>query len=76
MEQEGGAADAERGLQRTCWSDFLTQPRMATREDMDYLIDKLDRVRDDMAERPRGSKPCFRPARLDLAANFATLGSC
>ena len=24
---------------------FLTQPKSAAREDMDYLIDKLDRVR-------------------------------
>jgi hypothetical protein len=23
---------------------FLTQPKSATREDMDYLLDKLDRV--------------------------------
>ncbi len=44
LEQEGGAFDAvqfqERMLQR-----FLTQPSTATREDMDYLVDKLDRVR-------------------------------
>ena len=44
IELEGGVLDAaafqERMLQR-----FLTQPKTATREDMDYLIDKLDRVR-------------------------------
>ena len=44
LEQEGGGFDAaqfqERMLQR-----FLTQPSTATREDMDYLVDKLDRVR-------------------------------
>ncbi len=44
LEQEGGAFNAaqfqERMLQR-----FLTQPSTATREDMDYLVDKLDRVR-------------------------------
>ncbi len=44
IEQEGAPLDApafqERMLQR-----FLTQPKTATREDMDYLIDKLDRVR-------------------------------
>jgi uncharacterized protein (DUF2336 family) len=44
MEADGGAPDAEvfqeRMLQR-----FLTQPKTATREDMDYLLDKLDRVR-------------------------------
>jgi hypothetical protein len=27
---------------------FLTQPSTATREDMDYLVDKLDRVRRDV----------------------------
>jgi uncharacterized protein (DUF2336 family) len=47
LEQEGGAFDApqfqERMLQR-----FLTQPSTATREDMDYLVDKLDRVRRDV----------------------------
>ena len=50
MEQEGGATDAEH-FQKRMLERFLTQPRMATREDMDYLLDKLDRVRDDMAER-------------------------
>jgi uncharacterized protein (DUF2336 family) len=44
LEAENRAFDAaqfqERMLQR-----FLTQPKSATREDMDYLVDKLDRVR-------------------------------
>jgi uncharacterized protein (DUF2336 family) len=44
VEHEGVLADPgafqERLLQR-----FLTQPRTATREDMDYLLEKLDRVR-------------------------------
>ena len=30
---------------------FLTQPKTATREDMDYLLDKLDRVRGEATER-------------------------
>ena len=33
---------------------FLTQPQPATREDMDYLIDKLDRVRGEIRERMVG----------------------
>ena len=33
---------------------FLTQPQPATREDMDYLIDKLDRVRTEVRERELG----------------------
>jgi uncharacterized protein (DUF2336 family) len=44
LDEEGGAFDAaqfqERMLQR-----FLTQPNVTNREDMDYLVDKLDRVR-------------------------------
>jgi uncharacterized protein (DUF2336 family) len=47
LEQEGGAFDAgqfqERMLQR-----FLTQPSTTSREDMDYLVDKLDRVRSEV----------------------------
>jgi uncharacterized protein (DUF2336 family) len=50
MEIDGGASDAE-SFQKRMLERFLTQPRSATREDMDYLIDKLDRVRDEMAER-------------------------
>jgi uncharacterized protein (DUF2336 family) len=49
MEIEGGADPArfqERMLQR-----FLTQPRAASREDMDYLMDKLDRVRKQARDR-------------------------
>ncbi len=57
LEQEGGMPDAaafqERMLQR-----FLTQPRGATREDMDYLVDKLDRVREELRREPqRASLP-------------------
>jgi uncharacterized protein (DUF2336 family) len=52
IEQEGASLDAaqfqERMLQR-----FLTQPRTATREDMDYLVDKLDRVRRELRREPR-----------------------
>jgi uncharacterized protein (DUF2336 family) len=44
MEQEGGALDAA-GFQERMLQRFLTQPRGATREDMDYLVEKLDRVR-------------------------------
>ena len=44
MEMEGAEMDSasfqERMVQR-----FLTQPRMASREDMDYLLDKLDHLR-------------------------------
>jgi uncharacterized protein (DUF2336 family) len=44
LEQEGAAFDAAR-FQERMLQRFLTQPSTATREDMDYLVDKLDRVR-------------------------------
>ncbi len=43
LEQEGGARDRERFQQRML-QRFLTQPQTATREDMDYLLDKMDRL--------------------------------
>lgn len=44
LEHEGGARDANR-FQEKMLERFLTQPQPATREDMDYLMDKLDRIR-------------------------------
>jgi uncharacterized protein (DUF2336 family) len=44
MELDGGPNDLERFQQRML-QRFLTQPRPASREDMDYLMDKLDQVR-------------------------------
>ena len=45
LETEGGAGDADK-FQERMLQRFLTQPKTATREDMDYLLDKLDHVRD------------------------------
>ena len=45
MEVEGGIHQDRGRLQEKMLQRFLTQPRAASREDMDYLIDKLDRVR-------------------------------
>ena len=44
MEAEGAALDSER-FQERMLQRFLTQPRAASREDMDYLMDKLDQLR-------------------------------
>jgi uncharacterized protein (DUF2336 family) len=44
LESDGGVRDAEQ-FQERMLQRFLTQPKTATREDMDYLLDKLDRVR-------------------------------
>jgi len=44
MELEGAELDSARFQERLV-QRFLTQPRVASREDMDYLIDKLDRLR-------------------------------
>ena len=43
MEFDGGARDLERFQQRML-QRFLTQPQTASREDVDYLLDKMDRV--------------------------------
>ena len=45
MEAEGGVHQDRERLQEKMLQRFLTQPRAASREDMDYLIEKLDRVR-------------------------------
>ena len=52
IEVEGGAPDAAR-FQERMLQRFLTQPKTATREDMDYLVDKLDRVRREMRREAR-----------------------
>jgi uncharacterized protein (DUF2336 family) len=44
LEAEGGQLDQAR-FQERMLQRFLTQPKTAAREDMDYLIDKLDRAR-------------------------------
>ncbi len=53
LEREGGLSDRDR-FQQSMLERFLTQPQPATREDMDYLIDKLDRVRTEVRERELG----------------------
>lgn len=44
LEREGGLSDRAK-FQEKMLERFLTQPQPATREDMDYLIEKLDRVK-------------------------------
>lgn len=43
MEFDGGARDLER-FQQQMLERFLTQPQSASRDDVDYLLDKLDQV--------------------------------
>ena len=43
MEFDGGAKDRER-FQERMLQRFLTQPHAASQDDVDYLLDKLDRV--------------------------------
>lgn len=43
MEFDGGTRDLERFQQRML-QRFLTQPHVAGREDVDYLLDKMDRI--------------------------------
>ncbi len=54
MEMEGVQQDQER-FQERMLQRFLTQPKAASREDMDYLMDKLDRIRGQARERSRGA---------------------
>jgi uncharacterized protein (DUF2336 family) len=50
LEFDGGARDLER-FQEHMLQRFLTQPQSAAREDVDYLLDKMDQVsRDARAE--------------------------
>jgi uncharacterized protein (DUF2336 family) len=43
MEFDGGAKDRER-FQERMLQRFLTQPQVASSQDLDYLVDKLDQV--------------------------------
>jgi uncharacterized protein (DUF2336 family) len=54
LEREGGLADRER-FQERMLERFLTQPQPATREDMDYLMEKLDRVKAESRLRAKGA---------------------
>ena len=47
MEFDGGCRDLER-FQEQMLERFLTQPQSASREDVDYLIDKMDQVARDV----------------------------
>lgn len=53
MEFDGGARDQER-FQERMLQRFLTQPQSAAREDVDYLLARMDRV--------GGEKPAAEPA--------------
>lgn len=67
MELEGGEMDGARFQERMV-QRFLTQPSVATREDMDYLMDKLDRLRGsarDLAAKSMGAAPALRNAEAE-----------
>jgi uncharacterized protein (DUF2336 family) len=49
MEFEGGARDRER-FQERMLQRFLTLPQTASRDDVDYLLDKLDQVSRELRE--------------------------
>ncbi len=49
MEFEGGTRDLGR-FQQVMLQRFLTQPDTAAREDVDYLLDKMDQLSDDAAK--------------------------
>ncbi len=49
MEFDGGAKDRER-FQERMLQRFLTQPQSAAREDVDYLLEKMDRTADEVRQ--------------------------
>lgn len=49
MEFDGGAKDRER-FQERMLQRFLTQPQSAARDDVDYLLDKMDRAANETRE--------------------------
>ncbi len=52
MEFDGGAKDQER-FQERMLQRFLTQPQSTSREDVDYLLEKMDRVSAERRKAPR-----------------------
>lgn len=54
LSAEAGVADAER-FQSAMLERFLTQPGAAPREDMDYLIERLDQLNREQSKLSRGS---------------------
>lgn len=55
MEFDGGAKDRER-FQERMLQRFLTQPATASREDVDYLLEKMDRVSSDARRGARSAQ--------------------
>src|SRR6185503_17039796 len=51
MEFEGGTRDLAK-FQQTMLERFLTQPDTASREDVDYLLDKMDQLRGEVRKAP------------------------
>jgi uncharacterized protein (DUF2336 family) len=71
MEEDGGARDVER-FQERMLERFLTQPKAASRDDMDYLLDKLDQVKSRARvggeeRRPRVEAPEEKPRWASMA---------
>lgn len=56
MEFDGGARDRER-FQERMLQRFLTQAQNACREDVDYLLDKIDRIAGDTRPARKASQP-------------------
>ncbi|MBQ1541302.1 hypothetical protein C5708_17680 [Caulobacter sp. CCUG 60055] len=61
LEQDGGARDQAR-FQEHMLQRFLTQPQPAMREDIDYLLDKMDRL-----SRKPAKPPQSRPRKAGVA---------
>ena len=54
LEFDGGADDIQR-FQRRLIERFLSQPQPVSREDIDYLLDKIDQLSEEAARQPRAT---------------------
>lgn len=69
-ELDDGPRDLER-FQERMLERFLTQPRAATREDMDYLLEKLDRIKSEA--RQQQAQATTAPQRFGRAKRATSL---
>ena len=67
MNADGGLRDRER-FQERMLQRFLTQPQTIPREDVDYLLDKMDRLAARPAPSRRTAAPGGRAARTSVQA--------
>jgi uncharacterized protein (DUF2336 family) len=66
MEFDGGAKDRER-FQERMLQRFLTQPTSASKHDIEYLVDKMDRISTTARRSSRPATPEPQQDRIDVS---------